>query len=398
MNREDFEMLKKDLIYFDNSATTLKPKQVLDKMLEYYNEYCSNIHRGDYSIALKAENEYNKVREIVKDFIHAKENKEIIFTSGATDSFNRIVFGFMKYNLKEGDEVILSKSEHASNLLPWMALEKLIGIKIKYVPLDRNYHVTLANLEKEITPKTKVVSLAYLTNVLGDVRDIYGIGELCKKHNLYFVVDAAQSLGHLKIDVEKANVSFLGASAHKMLGPTGVGILYGKRELLEKMIPLEFGGGMNANFNSSGELELKELPERLEAGTPNIADVLGMGEAISYLKKVGIDNIYKHEVELKKYFLDKIKDNPKIEIYNKDDKSGIISFNIKDIFAQDTAVFLDHYGIYVRAGNHCAKILKDELHINNTCRISFYLYNTKEEVDKLVEVLANLDDIFNVVI
>ena len=398
MNRDDFEMLRKDLIYFDNSATTLKPKQVLDKMLEYYNNYCSNIHRGDYSIALKAEEEYNKVRHIVCDFIHAKDTKEIVFTSGATDSFNRIVFGFMQYHLKKGDEVILSKSEHASNLLPWMALENLIGIKIKYVPLDKNYHVTLANLEKEITPKTKVVSLAHLTNVLGDIRDIEGIGELCRKHNLYFVVDAAQSLGHLKIDVQRANISFLGASAHKMLGPTGVGILYGKYELLDKMIPLEFGGGMNASFTSSGELELKDLPERLEAGTPNIADVLGMGEAISYLEKIGMDNIYKHEVELKEYFLDRIKDNSKIEIYNKDDKSGIIAFNIKDVFAQDTAVFLNHYGICVRAGNHCAKILKDELHINNTCRISFYLYNTKEEVDKLIEVLSHVDDIFKVVI
>ena len=398
MNRDDFEILKKDIIYFDNSATSLKPKQVLDKMMEYYNEYCSNIHRGDYKIAMKAEEEYNSVREKLKKFIGAEKDSEIVFTSGATDSLNKIVFGFMKYNLKQGDEVILSKSEHASNILPWMALENMIGIKVKYVPLDKDYHVTIENLEKTITPQTKVISLAHITNVLGDVRDVKKIGELCKKHNLYFVVDAAQSLGHKKIDVKGANISFLAASAHKMLGPTGVGLLYGKYELLDKLVPVEFGGGMNSIFTADGELELKALPERLEAGTPNVGDVIGFGRAIDYLEDVGMENIYKHELELKKYFLDKIKDNQKIEIYNEQEESGIITFNIKGVFSQDTAVFLDHYGICVRAGNHCAKILKDELNVNNTCRISFYLYNTLEEVDKLVEVLSKTDEIFKVVI
>lgn len=396
MNREDFLMLNNDIIYFDNSATTFKPKQVLDKMMDYYNNYCSNIHRGDYAIAMKAEEEYDQVRTKIKNLINAKRSSEIVFTSGATESLNMIVNGFMRYYLKKDDEVIISKSEHASNILPWMVLEKEIGIKVKYVPLDSEYGVTIDNLINTITPNTKVISLAHITNVLGDVRDIDTIGKICKEKNILFVVDAAQSLGHKKIDVE--NISFLVASAHKMLGPTGVGLLYGKYELLNRLVPTQLGGGMNAKFTSDGEIELKDLPERLEAGTPNVADVIGFGRAVDYILEVGIDNIYRHELELKKYFLEKIKDVSEIEIYNKNTESGIIAFNIKNVFSQDTAVYLNHYNICVRAGNHCAKILKDELHVNNTCRISFYLYNTKDEIDKLVEVLSNTKDLFKVVI
>lgn len=396
MNREDFLMLNNDIIYFDNSATTFKPKQVLDKMIDYYNNYCSNIHRGDYAIAMKAEEEYDQVRTKIKNLINAKRSSEIVFTSGATESLNMIVNGFMRYYLKKDDEVIISKSEHASNILPWMVLEKEIGIKVKYVPLDSEYGVTIDNLINTITPNTKVISLAHITNVLGDVRDIDTIGKICKEKNILFVVDAAQSLGHKKIDVE--NISFLVASAHKMLGPTGVGLLYGKYELLNRLVPTQLGGGMNAKFTSDGEIELKDLPERLEAGTPNVADVIGFGRAVDYILEVGIDNIYRHELELKKYFLEKIKDVSEIEIYNKNTESGIIAFNIKNVFSQDTAVYLNHYNICVRAGNHCAKILKDELHVNNTCRISFYLYNTKDEIDKLVEVLSNTKDLFKVVI
>ncbi len=396
MNREDFEILNKDIIYFDNSATTFKPKQVLNKMMDYYNNYCSNIHRGDYAIAMKAEEEYESVRTKVKNFIKAERSSEIIFTKGATDSLNMIVFGFMRYYLKKGDEVILSKGEHASNILPWMALEKEIGIKIRYVPLDEDLGLTIPNLLSVINSNTKVVSLAHITNVMGDVRDIDEIGRICKEKNILFVVDAAQSLGHKKIDVE--NISFLVASSHKMLGPCGVGVLYGKYALLNRLVPLELGGGMNARFTSDGTIELKDLPERLEAGTPDIANVIGFGKAIDYLENIGMDKIYEHELELKRYFLDRMKDVEEIEIYNKNTESGIIAFNIKNVFSQDTAVYLNYYNICIRAGNHCAKILKDELHVNNTCRISFYLYNTKEEVDKLVEALSNTKDLYKVVI
>lgn len=397
MNREDFPMLKDDLVYLDNSATTFKPKQVIDKVMEYYNNYTSNIHRGDYDISIKVDTMYDNVRDKVKDFINASSNKEIVFTSGATDSLNKIIFGFMKYYLKEDDEVLLTKSEHASNFIPWLALAKQIKCKIKFIDLD-NHLVTIDNVKKAITSKTKVISLAWITNVLGDVRPIYEIGKVCKDNNILFVVDGAQSVPHIKTDVILNNIDFLAFSSHKMLGPSGVGVLYGKYDLLNKMKPLEYGGGMNESFNSLGEVELKELPTRLEAGTPPIEGVIGLGEAIDYINKIGIDNISKHEIELKKYFLEEVKDIDNLIIYNKDTESGIVTFNLDNIFSQDTAVYLNHYNICVRAGNHCAKALKEDLNVKNTCRISFYIYNNKEDVLKTVKALKESKDIFNVIL
>ena len=396
MNQEDFAILNQDLIYFDNAATTLKPKCVIDKITEYYNEYSSNIHRGDYFIAKKAEEEYNQARVRIKNLIKAKRSSEIIFTSGATDSLNRIVFGFMKYFLKENDEVLLTKSEHASNLLPWYEIAKTNKIKIKYVELDDQYRVTIDNIKKALTDNTKVISLAHITNAIGDIRDIKAIGALCKEKNILFVVDAAQSLGHTEIDVE--NISFLAASGHKMLGPTGIGILYGKYELLNQMKPLELGGGMNATFASDGHLELKDLPERLEAGTPNIAGAIGLGKAIDYLEKIGLKNIEQYEKDLKQYLLDGLSTIEDVEVYNKNTESGIVLFNLKDIFPKDTSIYLNHYHICIRAGNHCDKILKEELNVKNTCRISLYFYNTKEEIDQLLEVLKNSKNIFKTVV
>ena len=398
MNREDFPMLKQDIIYFDNSATTFKPKQVLEAITDYYTKYTSNAHRGDYKTSLKVDMLYEETREIVKDFINAKHSKEIIFTSGATNSLNTVAFGFAKYNLKPGDEILLTKTEHASNVLPWIELSKQIDIKIKYIPLDKNLKLQTNTLKNAITKKTKLVSVAHVTNTVGDVRDLKEIGDVLKDKGIYFVVDAAQSAGHRKIDVQDMNIDFLAFSGHKMLGPTGIGVLYGKEELLEKTKPLNYGGGMNNFFESSGEVEYKQLPTRLEAGTQNIEGVLGLKEAILYLNKIGLKNIEKHDKELKDYFLEKIKEVDNIEILNKETEAGNILFNIKGVFPQDTAIYLDHYNICVRAGNHCAKLLKDELGIKNTTRISFYIYNTKQEIDKLVEILKNSENIFEVVI
>ena len=398
MNREDFPMLKQDIIYFDNSATTFKPKQVLEAITDYYTKYTSNAHRGDYKTSLKVDMLYEETREIVKDFINAKHSKEIIFTSGATNSLNTVAFGFAKYNLKPGDEILLTKTEHASNILPWIELSKQIDIKIKYIPLDKNLKLQTNTLKNAITKKTKLVSVAHVTNTVGDVRDLKEIGDVLKDKGIYFVVDAAQSAGHRKIDVQDMNIDFLAFSGHKMLGPTGIGVLYGKEELLEKTKPLNYGGGMNNFFESSGEVEYKQLPTRLEAGTQNIEGVLGLKEAILYLNKIGLKNIEKHDKELKDYFLEKIKEVDNIEILNKETEAGNILFNIKGVFPQDTAIYLDHYNICVRAGNHCAKLLKDELGIKNTTRISFYIYNTKQEIDKLVEILKNSENIFEVVI
>ena len=398
MNREDFPMLKQDIIYFDNSATTFKPKKVLEAITDYYTKYTSNAHRGDYKTSLKVDMLYEETREIVKDFINAKHSKEIVFTSGATNSLNTVAFGFAKYNLKPGDEILLTKTEHASNVLPWIELSKQIDIKIKYIPLDKNLKLQTNTLKNAITKKTKLVSVAHVTNTVGDVRDLKEIGDVLKDKGIYFVVDAAQSAGHRKIDVQDMNIDFLAFSGHKMLGPTGIGVLYGKEELLEKTKPLNYGGGMNNFFESSGEVEYKQLPTRLEAGTQNIEGVLGLKEAILYLNKIGLKNIEKHDKELKDYFLEKIKEVDNIEILNKEAEAGNILFNIKGVFPQDTAIYLDHYNICVRAGNHCAKLLKDELGIKNTTRISFYIYNTKQEIDKLVEILKNSENIFEVVI
>lgn len=398
MNRDDFPAIDNNLIYFDNSATSLKPKCVIDKMMEYYSKYTSNIHRGDYNNAIRTNKEYDEAREVVKEFIHAKSMEEIVFTSGTTDSLNTIVFGYFKNILNKDDEVLITKSEHASNVLPWFVLEKMGKCTIKYIPLNENYEVTLENVKKSINKNTKVICIAHVSNVIGDIRDIEGIGKIVKDNNLYFVVDAAQSVSHINIDVIKSNISFLAFSGHKMCGPTGVGVLYGKNEYLKDLVPLKYGGGMNESFDSDKSYILKNFPISLEAGTPPIAEVIGLKEAINYVTSIGVDNIHKHELELKKYLISKIENMDNIIIYNKHTESGIVTFNIKDVFAQDTSIYLNTYGIAIRAGNHCAKILKDEIGIKNTCRISFYIYNTFEEVDKLVEALKNSDKLYDVVI
>lgn len=397
MHREDFPILKQDLIYFDNGATTLKPQKVIDAVVDYYTNYTANAHRGDYDNSLKVDIKYEEVRTKVKDFIHCDSEKEVVFTSGATDSLNKIVFGYMKYYLQAGDEVLITKAEHASNVLPWLELAREIGIKVRYIPLE-NHMVTIENVEKSITPNTKVISLAHITNVLGDIRPVEKIGKLCRENHILFVVDGAQSVPHIKVDVKELGIDFLAFSAHKMLGPTGVGVLYGRCELLEKLKPTQVGGGMNATFLSTGEIEYKSLPSRLEAGTPNIAGVIGLGAAIDYLMEIGMDNITKQERHLKEYFLEKVKEIPEIVIYNKEIEGSLVAFNIDGVFSQDTAVYLNHYHICVRAGNHCAKMLKEDLLVKNTCRISFYFYNTEEEIDKLIEVLRNSKDIFKIVL
>ena len=389
MNREDFSVLNTGVIYFDNGATTLKPTILSEAVSDYYNFYSANAHRGDYEMSIKASSMYEKTRSLVKDLINASSEKQIAFTSGTTDSINKIVFGYFKDALNEGDEVLLTKSEHASNLLPWFELADLKGLKIKYITLDNNHEVTLENVKKEVTEKTKVISIAHVSNVVGDVRPIKEIIEYAHKNNILVLVDGAQSVPHLKIDVKDLDIDFLAFSAHKMCGPTGVGVIYGKEELLDNINPIIFGGGMNADFNTDGTRVYKTMPDRLEAGTPNIAGVIGFGYVINYLKKIGFDNIHSYEMELKKYLVNRLKEVPEIEMYNENSKSGIVTFNYKDIFPQDLAIYLDKYNICVRAGNHCAKILKDEINIKNTCRISLYFYNTKDEIDKLIEVLKN---------
>ncbi len=388
MNREDFLLLNQNIIYLDNGATSLKPKVISQSISDYYNNYCANAHRGDYDLSLKVDSKYEETRKLVKDFINAKTTKEIIFTSGATDSLNKIIFGFFKNYLKTNDEVLLTKSEHASNILPWFELADELNIKINYIPLE-NLEVTLDNVKRSITPNTKVISIAHITNVVGDIRPIKEIISYAHSKGILVVVDGAQSVAHMQVDVQKLDIDFLAFSAHKMLGPTGVGVLYGKEELLNNMHPIIFGGGMNASFQFDGTRVYNDTPTCFEAGTPNIAGVIGLGEAIKYLNNIGMDKTTNYEHNLKKYAISKLKTINDIIIYNENSQSGIITFNIKDIFAQDLAIYLNKYNICIRAGNHCAKILNEDLGIKNTCRISLYFYNTKEEIDYLVKVLSN---------
>ena len=387
-------MLESDIIYLDNGATTFKPECVINKMTEYYTKYSANAHRGDYDISYKVDVEYENSRKLVSRFINA-EMDEVVFTSGATESLNMIVNGFFGNNLEAGDEVLITLSEHASNVLPWFMLARKNGIIVKNIELDSNLHVTLNNVIKAITPNTKVISLAHITNVVGDIRPIKEICEYAHAHNIFVVVDGAQSVPHIKTDVKELDCDFLSFSAHKMCGPTGLGVLYGKKELLESMEPVNYGGGMNESFDSIDEVYLKDLPNRLEAGTPNIASVIGFGETIKYLNKIGMDNITIHEIKLKKYLIDKLKTIPHINIINEECDSGIIAFNIDGVFAQDVAYYLNKYHICVRAGNHCAKILKSAIGVKNTVRISMYFYNTYEECDKVYELLKDKNKIIS---
>ncbi len=390
---KDFPMLNKDIIYLDNGATTFKPQCVIDAMSDYYSNYCANAHRGDYDISLKVDMAYEGTRDKVQKFINAKHREEIIFTSGATESLNLIVNGFFDNIMEAGDEILISDSEHASNVLPWFRLAQKRGAIIKYVQLDETFHVTLEAVKRSITPKTKVIALAEITNVVGDIRPIKEITDFAHKNNIFVVVDGAQSVPHKKCDVQDSDVDFLAFSAHKMCGPTGVGVLYGKRELLESVIPVNFGGGMNESFDSEKEVFLKELPTRLEAGTPNIAGVIGLGAAIEYLEQVGMDNIFYHEISLKKYLVEGLSRIPFIDIINDECDSGILAFNVDGIFAQDVAIYLNKYNVCVRAGNHCAKILKKSVGVRNTVRVSLYFYNTKEEIDTLIDLLSDRDKI-----
>ena len=395
MYREDFPMLNKDIIYFDNGATSLKPKCVIEKIKDYYENYSANAHRGDYDISYKVDMEFENTRDEVVKFINSRKKEEIVFTSGTTESINMIANGFFANLLEPGDEILITTSEHASNVLPWFNLVKKYGCVINYIPLDDSFHVTMDNVRKSVTNKTKVIALAQITNVIGDVRPIKEITRFAHENDIFVVLDGAQSVPHLKIDVQELDVDFLAFSGHKMLGPTGVGVLYGKEKLLENMLPINMGGGMNESFDNPDSIYLKGLPTRLEAGTPNIAGVIGLGEAIRYLNKIGMNNIHDREIHLRNYLIEKLIKIPYIDIINLEADSGIVAFNVDNIFSQDVAIYLNKYNVCVRAGEHCAKNLKNATGVTNTVRVSLYFYNSEAEIDELVELLSNKNKIMD---
>lgn len=387
-----FTMKKKDIIYFDNAATTFKPISVVNKEIDYLTKYTANSSRGDYNISFKVNDEIDLTREIVSKFINSESKEEIIFTNNTTESLNQIIFGYFKNHLKYGDEVILNKGEHASNILPWMILKNEIGIKIKYANLDKDNKLSLDAIKKEITTKTKVVSLAHITNVIGDTRDIKKIIEYLHKKKILVVVDGAQSVPHIKVDVRDLDIDFLAFSAHKMLGPTGVGILYGKRNLLEKMMPIKFGGGMNLSY-SEDQIKLVDIPYRFEAGTLNISGIIAFKEAINFINMIGFENIERHEKHLRKYLISELKKLKHINIYNENSDSSIVLINIDGVTSGDLGLYLNTKNICVRSGKHCTKMLEDESGFEDTVRISLYFYNSFEEIDYLIKVLSDLKSI-----
>ena len=401
--RKDFKMLDHHmmqghpLIYFDNAATSLKPQCVLEAIQAYYQNYTSNVHRGDYDLSVQADRAYESARETVAAFIHATP-KEIVFTSGTTASLNLVAFGYGLTHLNENDEILLNEAEHASNILPWYEVSKKTGAKVKFIRLVDG-KITLEEIKKAISSKTKLISLAQVSNVLGYKIPAKEICKFAHEKGILVSIDAAQSAPHMKIDVKDMDCDFLSFSGHKMCGPTGIGILYGKFELLNKMDSFLVGGGNNITYDTGCNVSYLYPPEKFEAGTLNLAGIYGLYAAIKYLNDIGLDNIENYEKELKDYAIKKLSSNKNIIIYNKDSETGILTFNYNGVFAQDEATYLNSKGICVRSGQHCAKLLNDYLKTPATIRASFYFYNTKQEIDQLAKALENggnfLDAYFN---
>ncbi len=388
--RNDFPMFKNnpDLVYLDSAATSLKPQCVIDAVVDFYTKHTSNVHRGDYDIAAMNDRLYDDTRKAVAKLINCDTN-EVVYTHNVSHSLNQIAFG-LKNQLKKEDTVLLTYAEHASNLLPWFYLQKEIGFNIEYIETDVQANITIESFQKAMHEGVKIVSVAEVTNVLGSVQPIKQMCEIAHQYDAYMIVDGAQSVPHMPVDVKDLDIDFLGFSAHKMCGPGGVGILYGKKELLDQMEPVFYGGDMNARFDKDGNVILKESPIKFEAGTPNIEGVIGTGAAIEYLLSIGMENIHTYEAELRAYAIEKLSKLDNIEIYNPDNKYGPIDFNAKGVFAQDAAGFLASKNIAVRSGNHCAKILHNIIGTDQSIRASLYFYNNKEDIDKLVEACKDI--------
>ncbi|MDH8002678.1 cysteine desulfurase SufS [Bacillus cereus] len=387
----------KQLVYFDSAATSQKPIQVIETLERYYKEYNSNVHRGVHTLGTKATDAYEGAREKVRKFINAKSMEEIIFTRGTTTALNTVAASYGLENVKEGDEIVISYMEHHSNIIPWQQVAKKTGATLKYLPLQPDGTISLEDVRQTVTPNTKIVSIMQVSNVLGTINPVKEIGAIAHENDAIMVVDGAQSTPHMKVDVQDLNCDFYALSAHKMCGPTGIGVLYGKKELLNNMEPIEFGGEM-IDFVDLQESTWKELPWKFEAGTPIIGNAIGLGAAIDFLEEIGLHNIEKHEHELAQYALERLSEVDGVTIYGPKHRAGLVTFNIEDVHPHDVATVLDVEGIAVRAGHHCAQPLMKWLKASSTARASFYLYNTKEEIDTFVESLIKTKEYFTNVI
>lgn len=401
--RNDFPIFKKkingkELVYLDNASTTQKPYSVIDSITDFYTNYNSNIHRAVYQLAEEATELYEQSREKIANFINVRP-EEIVFTRNTTESINLIAHSWARSNLKKDDGIVITELEHHSNIVPWQILCQEIGTRLEYVGIDENGFLDLEHMIELISSKkVKLVSLSHMSNVLGTIVPIEGIIKVAHEHGIPVIVDGAQSVPHMPVNVKNMDCDFLVFSAHKMLGPTGVGVLYAKKEFLEKMRPFMGGGDMikevfkfHTNYN--------EVPYKFEAGTPNIADVVGFGAAIDYLEKIGMENIRRHEISLTEYALESILSLKYVTVYGPRDpkyRGGVISFNIADIHPHDLATIMNDHGIAIRSGHHCAQVLMQRLDVPATSRASFYIYNTKEEIDKFVNAIKEAGRIFKI--
>ena len=388
--REDFPIFTErddNFVYLDSSATTLKPQTVIDAVADYYSKYSANVHRSIYSIGEKATEKYEGSRSKVAKLINANSNS-IIFTRGTTESINLVAYTWARKNLKSGDEILLTEMEHHSNLIPWQICSQETGAVLKFIPFNEDGTLDLSDPEKWFTNKTKLVAVIHQSNVFGTVNPIKDIIKLAKSVSAVTLIDAAQSVPHQKVDVQELDCDFLAFSGHKMLGPTGVGVLYGKPEILEEMPPF-MGGGEMIKTVSLNDSTWNDIPWKFEAGTPNIAQAIGLGSAIDYINEIGLDKIHEHEQDILTYALEKMQKIPEVNIYGSADERGaVISFNLKNIHPHDLSQLLDNDGIAIRAGHHCAQPIMKKLGVSATGRASFYLYNSKEDVDRLCESLV----------
>jgi cysteine desulfurase/selenocysteine lyase len=399
--REDFPVLKrrindKPLIYFDNAATSQKPNTVIDAIYRYYREYNANIHRGIHKLAEEATLAHEDAREKVAKFISAERPSEIIFTRNATEALNVVAHSWGRANVGKGDKIVLSIMEHHSNIVPWQLLAEEKGAKVEFVKIDENGELRQDELQELIDERTKIVALTQASNVLGTINPVRDIARTAHRFHALFLVDAAQSVPHMAVDVREMDCDFAAFSGHKMMGPTGIGVLYGKTELLEDMSPFLSGGEMIREVHTTGA-SWKDLPYKFEAGTPNISGAIGLGAAVDYLRAIGMKNVYDHENQITRYALDKMRQVEGLQIYgpmDADRRVGVVSFNLGDIHPHDLASILDEDGIAIRSGHQCAQPLMEFLNVPATSRASFYIYNTKEEVDVFIEALDKARKLF----
>lgn len=395
--KKDFPLLEnQNITYLDSGATTQKPIQVIKAVEEFYQKYNANPHRGAYSLSVEATEQYENTRTKIAKFINAKHREEIIFSKNATESLNLIAYSYGLDNLKKDDEVVISIMEHHSNLVPWQKMTKQTGSKLKYMYINENYEITDEEIENKITDKTKIVGITHVSNVLGTINNVKKIIKYAHKKGAVVIVDASQSIPHMKIDVQDLDADFLVFSGHKMLAPLGIGVLYGKREILNKMTPFLMGGDM-IEYVYEQETTFAPLPNKFEAGTQNVEGVIGLGAAIDYIENLGYDKIQEIEHEVILYARQELSKLDYLTLYttaNEENHSSVISFNIKGVHPHDVASILDSEGVCVRSGNHCAQPLMRFLGVDSTCRASFYIYNTKDDVDKLVKALDKAYNMF----